>query len=106
MGSGTERHADAEHDLAFAGLAAQANMLRAGTVSSCELVDLSLRRIAAAQPTLNAFRVVCEEEALSAAAAADERLSAGERAQLLGVPEAIKDDVDLAGHLLLWAVDP
>jgi len=98
MSSGTERHSDAGHDLAFAGLNAQADALRAGNVSSSELIELSLRRIAAAQPTLNAFRVVCEEEALSAAAAADKRLSAGEEAPLLGVPVAIKDDVDLAGH--------
>lgn len=62
------------------------------------LVDQSLRRIAAAQPTLNAFRAVREEAAREEAAAADRRLGAGERLPLLGVPVAIKDDVDLAGE--------
>ena len=42
--------------------------------------------------------MVCAEEALAAADEADRRLGAGERAPLLGVPVAIKDDVDLAGH--------
>lgn len=80
------------------GLAGQAQALVAGEVSSRELVERSLGRIEATQPTLNAFRVVCAEQALADADAADRRLGAGERAPLLGVPVAIKDDVDLAGH--------
>ena len=55
-------------------------------------------RIEATQATLNAFRVVCAEQALADADEADRRLGDGERAPLLGVPVAIKDDVDLAGH--------
>jgi amidase len=88
----------AEADLAFAGLAAQARLLAIGEISSRELVELSLRRIGATQPTLNAFRVVCERDALREADAADDRLAAGRGATLEGVPVAIKDDVDLAGH--------
>ncbi len=42
--------------------------------------------------------MICAEEALEAADAADRRLAAGEGAPLLGVPVAIKDDVDLSGH--------
>jgi amidase len=76
----------------------QARALADGGVSSCELTERSLERIEATQPTLNAFRVVCAEQALLDAAEADRRLGAGERAPLLGVPVAIKDDVDLAGH--------
>jgi amidase len=90
--------AESEAELAFAGLEAQALMLVSGKVSSRELVELCLRRIAASQPSLNAFRVVCEEAALKEAAAADQRLASGDGAALLGVPIAIKDDVDLAGH--------
>lgn len=86
-------------ELAFAGLEAQAVMLVSGEISSRELVELSLRRIAASQPTLNAFRILCEETALEEAAAADKRLAKGNGAPLLGVPVAIKDDVDLAGHI-------
>jgi amidase len=85
-------------ELAFAGLAGQARLLAGGEVSSRELTELCLRRIAASQPTLNAFRVVFEEEALREADRADERLAAGDSEPLLGVPVAVKDDVDVAGH--------
>jgi amidase len=91
--------AESETELAFAGLEAQALMLVSGEVSSRELVELCLRRVSASQPTLNAFRIVCEEMALEEAAAADKRLAKGDGAPLLGVPIAIKDDVDLAGHI-------
>jgi amidase len=80
------------------GLVGQARALVEGEVSSKELTERSLRRIEETQPTLNAFRIVCAESALADAAEADRRLGAGERAPLLGVPVAIKDDVDLAGH--------
>jgi amidase len=69
-----------------------------GEVSSGDLVERALARIRATQPTLNAFRVVFEESARADAAEADRRLAAGERLPLLGVPVAVKDDVDVAGH--------
>ncbi|HEY7951723.1 MAG TPA: amidase [Solirubrobacteraceae bacterium] len=69
-----------------------------GRVSSRELVERTLARIRDTQPTLNAFRVVFEDSARAEAAAADRRLAAGERLPLLGVPVAVKDDVDVAGH--------
>jgi amidase len=83
---------------AFAGLRGQAELLASGSVSSRELTELALERIEASQPTLNAFRCVRREAALEDAADADRRLTAGERRPLLGVPVAIKDDVDLAGE--------
>ncbi|HEX3609804.1 MAG TPA: amidase [Solirubrobacterales bacterium] len=82
----------------FTGLAEQTQLLREGDVSSRELVEAALERAEAAQSTLNAFRVICAEEALEAADEADRRLAAGEGAPLRGVPVAIKDDVDLNGH--------
>ena len=45
-------------DLAFAGLARQAELIAAGELSSRELTELYLERIARLDPTLNAFRVV------------------------------------------------
>ena len=45
-------------DVAFAGLAAHAAMLDRGEVSSRELTELFLDRIATHDPVLNAFRVV------------------------------------------------
>jgi amidase len=80
------------------GLQEQAQLLRSGEVASRELVAEALGQAEASQETLNAFRVICADEALAAADEADRRLAAGERAPLLGVPMAIKDDVDLGGH--------
>ncbi|WP_320671294.1 amidase [Patulibacter defluvii] len=83
---------------ATAGLAAQAAALAAGQTSSRALVDTALARIAETQPTLNAFRAVLADSARAAADEADRRLAAGERAPLLGVPVAVKDDTDIAGE--------
>ncbi|HVV21718.1 MAG TPA: amidase [Pseudonocardiaceae bacterium] len=75
-----------------------AALLAAGEVSSTELTTEVLDRIEATQPTLNTFRLVRARAALEEAAEADRRLKAGERAPLLGVPLAMKDDQDLAGE--------
>ncbi len=80
------------------GLVGQVRALADGEVSSRELTERSLARIERTQPTLNAFRIVFAEGALADAAAADRRLGDGERGPLLGVPVAIKDDVDFAGE--------
>lgn len=85
-------------ELAFAGVAEHARMLAAGEVSAAELVETSLRRVEASEGKLNAFRCVRTEAARADAAEADRRRAKGERAPLLGVPVAIKDDVDLAGE--------
>jgi amidase len=87
----------AEND-EFPGLREQVLRLQARQASSRELVEVALERAEGAQPTLNAFRVICSDEALAAADEADRRLAAGDGAPLLGVPVAIKDDVDLTGH--------
>jgi amidase len=71
--------------------------LASRAVTSVTLVDRSLQAIHASQPTLNAFRVVLTESALAAAAEADRRRAAGDTAPLLGIPIAVKDDVDVAG---------
>lgn len=80
------------------GLADFAAALTQGRISSVAAVGAALDRIEASQPTLNAFRIVRREKALAEAVAADERLAAGERLPLLGVPIAIKDDTDIAGE--------
>jgi amidase len=66
-------------------------------LSAAELLDSSFRRIEASQETLNAFRFLRPAEARAEAAEAQRRLDAGERLPLLGVPIAIKDDMDVAG---------
>jgi amidase len=75
-----------------------ARRLQAGEVSSRELVEDALRRAEQTRASLNAFRVICVEEALADAEEADRRIGSGERASLLGLPVAIKDDVDLRGQ--------
>ena len=91
-----------EIDLAFAGLACQAQMVRAGDVSSRELVELYLERIERVDPQLNSYRVVMAERALAEADQADARhRSDGER-PLLGVPVAVKDNVDMAGEVTTY----
>jgi amidase len=88
-----------EADLAYSGIARQAELLRAGELGSRELVEVYLRRIQRHDAELNAFRVVRWERALEEAAEADRRIAAGEEAPLLGVPVAIKDNFDVAGEL-------
>jgi amidase len=86
-------------ELAFAGIARQAESIRERTVSAAELVDLYLERIARLNPELNAFRVVFAERARAEAAQADARLKAGEERPLLGVPVAVKDNLNVAGEV-------
>jgi len=88
-------------DIAFAGAARQAELLRAGELTARELVELHLARIARIDPELNAFRVVLAERALADADQADARLRAGDERPLLGVPVAIKDNADVAGEATL-----
>jgi amidase len=80
------------------GLRDQAELLARREASSRELVERTLAGAEATQETLNAFRCIRREAALREAERADQRLAAGERAPLLGVPVAIKDDTDLAGE--------
>ena len=85
-------------DLAFAGIARQAELIRRREISSRELTELCLSRIEALDPQLNAFRIVLGERALAEAEAADRR-AGGDDSPLLGVPIAIKDDTDVAGEV-------
>ncbi len=92
-------------ELAYAGIARQAQLIAAGEVSSRELVELYLGRIARHDPALNAFRVVFAERALLEADQADSRRAAGAPRPLLGVPIAVKDDIDVAGELTAWGTN-
>src|SRR4051795_5185142 len=86
-------------ELAFAGAARQAEMVRRGEVSPKELVALHLDRIQRLDPQVNAFRKVFVEKAMLEAEQAEARVRAGEERPLLGVPIAIKDEVDVAGEI-------
>lgn len=91
--------------IAFAGAAAQAAMVRAGEISPTELVRLHLERIERLDPQLNSFRVVLAERAMLEAEQASARRRGGDERPLLGVPIALKDEVDLAGEMTSHGTD-
>lgn len=65
--------------------------LAAGDISSVEITQAYLDRIAELNGELNAFITVCEDSALQQAAAADDERAKGNASPLLGVPIAHKD---------------
>ena len=86
-----------DEDLAFAGVAGQRRLLADGTVTSVQLLELSLSRIARLDPQLNAFRTLFPT-ARAEAEAADAALARGDDRPLLGVPIAVKDTLAVEGH--------
>ena len=65
--------------------------LKAGEFSSVELTRMYLQRIAEMDEQINAYITVSEEQALAAAARADQKIAAGEAGPLTGIPLAQKD---------------
>jgi aspartyl-tRNA(Asn)/glutamyl-tRNA(Gln) amidotransferase subunit A len=68
--------------------------LRVGDLTSVELTESLLRRIKETEPLVHAYANVCAESAMRSALAADERRAAGEDLPLLGIPLAIKDNIE------------
>lgn len=71
--------------------------LRAGTVSSVDLMQMHIERINRYDGKLNAIPVRTFERALSEAREADARRAAGEDAPLLGLPMTLKESEQVAG---------
>ena len=65
--------------------------LRAKQISSVELTQLYLDRIAKLNPALNAYITLDAEKSLAQARAADDRLAKGDATDLTGIPIAQKD---------------
>ncbi len=82
-----------DSDLMFRGALELAGMVRAGEVSSRELVELSLERIEELNPALNAFVDVDEDGARATAAA----IGARDPRPFAGVPVAIKNNRAVEG---------
>lgn len=77
-----------------------ASQVRAGEVSAAELVDHALERIAAENPTVNAFVAVDEARARDAAGVVDAKVAAGrDPGPLAGIPLGVKDLEDAAGFV-------
>ena len=90
-------------DLAFAGAAEQARLIAAGEVSSRELVQTYLDRIDAARPAAERLAHRASPSARwPRPTRPTRRRGAGDERPLLGVPIAIKDDVDVAGEVTAW----
>ena len=66
-------------------------MLEAGDVTSVQLTEHFLQRIKEYDAEINSFVTVTEEQALKAAAAADEQRKSGNAGPLTGIPFAHKD---------------
>jgi aspartyl-tRNA(Asn)/glutamyl-tRNA(Gln) amidotransferase subunit A len=72
--------------------------IKAGTVTSTELVTACLGRIDVYNPKVNAFITVTREQALAQARVLDAERRAGRlRGPLHGIPIALKDNIDTAG---------
>lgn len=75
-------------------LAEMASLVRAGSISSLELVNAHLDQIERVNPSLNAFTMVFADQARESARRADQSLKTG---PLHGVPFTVKDSFDAAG---------
>ena len=82
-----------------AGSTRQAELLAAGTLTSRQLTEAALAAIERDNPAINAIVAVFADEALAAADDADRRRTAGESGPFLGIPIALKDDIDIAGKV-------
>lgn len=75
-----------------------ADKVRSRDVSSREVLDAHLERVASVNPKLNAIVEVLAERARASADAADHAVAAGEHlGPLHGVPVTVKQNIDVAG---------
>jgi amidase len=75
-----------------------AKLIRTRQVSSREVVEAHLARIAEVNPAVNAVTVVLADEALAAADRADAALAEGQQVgPLHGVPMTVKENIDVTG---------
>jgi aspartyl-tRNA(Asn)/glutamyl-tRNA(Gln) amidotransferase subunit A len=84
--------------LPYATITEAASAIRARQISPLELTRICLERIAAINPTLNAFITLTAESALSDAQTATEAVMRGDKlGPLHGIPLALKDLFDVRG---------
>jgi aspartyl-tRNA(Asn)/glutamyl-tRNA(Gln) amidotransferase subunit A len=94
-------------DLAWAGVAALAELLRKREVSSVELTRLYLDRLDRLGPGLNCIAALLPDRALAEAGDADRRLAASTpRGPLDGIPYGTKDLLAAKGAPTTWGAPP
>jgi Asp-tRNA(Asn)/Glu-tRNA(Gln) amidotransferase A subunit family amidase len=94
-------------DLAYAGVARLASLLRDGEVTSVELTELYLQRLKQYDDTLHAVISYTEDRAMDAARRADAEISNGNwRGPLHGVPYGAKDLLAVEGTRTTWGAEP
>jgi amidase len=86
-------------DIVAAGPIVQAAAMRAGEISSRELTEATIKTLERENARLNAIVEFLADEALTQADDADRRRAQGEDGPLLGVPIAVKNEQDIAGHV-------
>src|SRR5690349_11454205 len=91
--------ADPMSAILAAGPTQQAELLRAKEITSRDLTVATLAAVERENARVNAVVELLADEAFDAAAEADRRRAEGEDGPLLGVPIAIKNDLDVKGHV-------
>lgn len=86
-------------DVRGASLTTLANLIATGQHTSVEITEAYLARIEKYNPKLNAYLKVFKEESRADAVKADAEIESGKhRGPLHGIPIALKDIIDVAGH--------
>ena len=94
-------------DLDFATVGQLAGWMRGGHITSRMLVERSIGRLRAADPTLHCVIALCAEQALAEADARDAEARRGAwRGPLHGIPYGLKDLFDTAGIATTWGAEP
>ena len=91
--------ADGPADIAFLGVAGQRRLLAEGGLTARQLVSLCLERIEAQDRQLHAFVSLRGGAALEEADRVQRAIDDGTAGPLAGIPFAVKDEHDLAGHV-------
>ncbi len=99
--------AQSDEDLAFAGVAALARLLRERHISSVELTELFLGRLERLGPQFNSVASLAAERARREAQRADEALRRETaRSALAGIPYGAKDLLAARGAPTTWGAPP
>ena len=94
-------------ELAFYSIPQLAGLLRSGDITSVELTELYLDRIARYDDQLKAVITVIRDRAMEQARKADAELAAGiDRGPLHGIPYGVKDLLAVEGYPTTWGAAP